>query len=338
MRAILRFNMVMPQLERSENGKRHQAMLEMCRYADANGIDGISLEEHHGAFNGWSSSPLILAALIFGASTNLQITLSALLVPLHDPIRIAEDIAALDLASGGRLITIAGIGYRPEEYALHGKDWANRGTLMDECIATMLKAWTGEPFEYNGTTVQVTPAPASSPHPMLFLGGTSKIAARRAARFGLPMFAAAAVPGLQEYYLEQCQANGTHGFYIAPSQETAMIHIAEDPDRAWAELGHHFLHEATTYAGWQTPDIHSAVHSHATTVEELRADGTYRVLTPDEAIERCKAMGPFDALTMHPLCGGLPIDEAWSSIHLAVEKVIPAVGSCRDHERDDADR
>ena len=115
MRSLMRFNMVMPELDRAENGRRHQAMLEMCRYGDANGFSGISLEEHHGAFNGWSSSPLILAGLIFGASTNLSITISALLVPLHDPIRIAEDIAALDLASGGRLVVIAGIGYRPEE-------------------------------------------------------------------------------------------------------------------------------------------------------------------------------------------------------------------------------
>jgi alkanesulfonate monooxygenase SsuD/methylene tetrahydromethanopterin reductase-like flavin-dependent oxidoreductase (luciferase family) len=323
MRSILRFNMIMPELERVENSRRHQAMLEMCRYADANGFDGISLEEHHGAFNGWSSSPLILAGLIFGATQKLQITISALLVPLHDPLRIAEDIAALDLASGGRLMVIAGIGYRPEEYAAHGKDWANRGALMDESITTLLAAWTGEPFEYRGTTVQVTPAPGTDPHPMLMIGGTSKIAVRRAARFGLPFFAAAHVPGLSEYYSEQCAANGTSGFYISASKATAMIHIAEDPDKAWAELGHHFLHEATVYAGWQTPDIHSAVHSDATTVEELRAEGTYRVLTPNETVELCKQMGPFDGLTMHPLCGGMPIDEAWSSIHLAAEAVLP---------------
>src|SRR6478672_10503655 len=129
MRTLMRFNMVMPELDRAENGRRHQAMLEMCRYADANGFSGISLEEHHGAFNGWSSSPLVLAGLIFGASQKLQITISALLVPLHDPLRIAEDIAVLDLASGGRLVVIAGLGYRPEEYAAHGKDWAARGAL-----------------------------------------------------------------------------------------------------------------------------------------------------------------------------------------------------------------
>lgn len=323
MRTLMRFNMVMPEPDRAENGRRHQAMLEMCRFADANGFSGVSLEEHHGAFNGWSSSPLVLAGLIFGASKNLQITISALLVPLHDPLRIAEDIAALDLASGGRLVVIAGIGYRPEEYAAHGKDWVSRGALMDEAITVMRQAWTGEPFEYRGTTVRVTPTPSSDPHPILMLGGTSKVAVRRAARFGLPFFAAAQVPGLAEYYNEQCAANGTSGFFMAPSASTAMVHVAEDPDKAWAELGHHFLHEARVYAGWQTPDIHSAVHSDATTVEELRAEGTYQILTPDECVERCRAMGPFDALTLHPMCGGMPIEEAWSSIRLVAEAVIP---------------
>ena len=93
----------------------------------------------------------------------------------------------LDLASGGRFIVTGGIGYRPSEYEAHGKDWSKRGALQDEAIDTMLKAWTGEPFEYRGTTVQVTPRPFTQPHPVLMLGGSSKAAVRRAARFGLPV-------------------------------------------------------------------------------------------------------------------------------------------------------
>ncbi len=331
MRTLMRFNMVMPGSAddaalRSENGARHREMLEMCRYADTHGFSGISLEEHHGAPNGWSSSPLVIAGLIFGASQNLQITISALLVPLHDPLRIAEDIAVLDLASGGRLVVIAGLGYRPEEYAALGKDWASRGALMDEAITVMRQAWTGRPFEYRGTTVQVTPAPQSSPHPILMLGGTSKIAARRAARFGLPFFAADDVPGLREYYGEQCAANGTGGFFMAPSADTAMVHVAENPDQAWADLGHHFLHEAQVYASWQTPDIASAAHSHATSIDELRAEGKYQILTPQQCIDRCRGQGPFDALVLHPLCGGMPVEAGWSSIRLVAEAVLPELG------------
>jgi len=323
MQTLIRFTMSLPGIDRAENGRRHQAMLDMVRYANDNSFNGISLSEHHGSPDGWMSSPMILAGLILGAAPKLSVTLSALLVPLHDPLRIAEDIAALDLASGGRFITIAGIGYRPEEYAAHGKDWAGRGALMDECIDTILKAWTGEPFEFRGTTVQVTPVPSSNPHPLFMLGGTSKVAVRRAARFGLPFMAAAQVPGLSDYYNEQCAANGTSGFFIAPAEDTAMVHVSENPDKDWDALGSYFLQEAQLYHSWQTPDIHSAAHSLATTVDELRAEGKYKILTPDECVAECKAKGPFDALVLHPLCGGLPVDDAWSSVRLTAEAVLP---------------
>jgi alkanesulfonate monooxygenase SsuD/methylene tetrahydromethanopterin reductase-like flavin-dependent oxidoreductase (luciferase family) len=318
--SIARFNCVQPGVEPEEMAKRYQAFVDMAEYVDQHGFAMITLEEHHGAENGWSPSPLVMAGLVFGRCPTIGVSLSALLVPLHDPLRIAEDLAVLDLASGGRMTTIAGIGYRPEEYAAHGKDWAGRGALMDECIDTILKAWTGEPFEYRGTTVRVTPVPVTKPHPMLLIGGTSKVAARRAARFGLPMFPAAHLPELEAYYYEQCTEHGTQGFCMMPGADTVMTHVAEDPDRAWAELGQHFFHEASTYHSWQTSDIKSAVHSYATNVDELRAEGIYQVLTPDECIERVKETG---AVNLHPLVGGMPIEAGWESVRLYCERVLP---------------
>ena len=58
--------------------------------------------------------------------------------------------------SGGRLTVILGLGYRPSEYQLLGKDWDRRGKIMDESIEILLKAWSGEPFEYNGGTHQIS--------------------------------------------------------------------------------------------------------------------------------------------------------------------------------------
>jgi alkanesulfonate monooxygenase SsuD/methylene tetrahydromethanopterin reductase-like flavin-dependent oxidoreductase (luciferase family) len=318
--SIARFNCVQPGLEPNEMAARYQAFVDMAEYADRHGFAMVTLEEHHGAENGWSPSPLVMAGLVFGRTKSIGVSLSALLVPLHDPIRIAEDLAVLDLASGGRMTTIAGIGYRPEEYALHRKSWSERGALMDECIDTILKAWTGEPFEYHGAKVRVTPTPVTKPHPMLLVGGTSKVAARRAARFGLPMFPAAHLPELEAYYYEQCKEQGMQGFCMMPGAETALVHVADDPDKVWAELGDHFLHEAATYASWQTPDIRSAVHSHATTVDDLRAEGIYQVLTPDECAARAKETG---AVNLHPLVGGMPIDAGWESMRSYCEQVLP---------------
>ena len=319
----VRFNCVQPGLDPAEMSARYRAFVDMAEYADANGASMITLEEHHGAENGWSPSPLAMAALVFGRTKNLGVTISALLLPLHDPLRVAEDIAVLDLASGGRLTTILGIGYRPEEYAAHGKDWKTRGALMDECIDVLLKAWTGEPFEYRGTSVRVTPRPLTQPHPLVLLGGTSKVAVRRAARLGLPMFLAANLPELEAYYYEQCKEHGTQGFLMMPGAETMMTFVSEDPDAAWKQYGEHMLHEATTYRSWQTPDIHSAVHSEAGDIDALREEGIYRVVTPAELVDELKAGGDGAACNLHPLVGGMPIDAGWESLRLYCEQVLP---------------
>ncbi len=323
--SMLRFNCVQPGLEPNEMADRYGAMLDMCQVLDELGGGMVSLEEHHGAFNGWSSSPLTMAAAILARTKNVSVSISALLVPLHDPLRIAEDIATIDLMSKGRLTIIAGLGYRPSEYAAHQKSWEERGKLMDECIDTMLKAWTGEPFEYRGTTVQVTPRPFTQPHPMLLLGGTSKPAARRAARFGLPIMFAAPVPEIEAHYYEKCAEYGTAGFAMAPPESFSHVFFAEDVEQGWADMGECILHEAVTYSSWQTADIKSSAHSHATTVAELREEGLYRVLSPAEAVDEAKAAGDFAMFSMHPLCGGMPIDVAWKQVELLRDEILPAL-------------
>lgn len=203
-------------------------------------------------------------------------------------------------------MTVAGIGYRPEEYERAGVEWGRRGRLQDELLETLLRAWTGEPFPYRGRTVRVTPRPYTRPHPMLLVGGSSRAAARRAARFGLPFFPSAHLPELEAYYQERRAEAGTDGFCMMPAAETPLLHVSLDPDRTWAEYGEHFLHEARTYASWQSKDIRSAVRSAATTVAELRAEGVYRIVTPEEC---AAAAGELDSLVLHPLCGGMPVEE-----------------------------
>jgi alkanesulfonate monooxygenase SsuD/methylene tetrahydromethanopterin reductase-like flavin-dependent oxidoreductase (luciferase family) len=324
MISVLRLNFVQPGLDPTELSRRYRAGVEMAAYADANGFMAVSFEEHHGAENGWSPSPLLTAGMVLARTENVRVTIQALLVPLHDPLRLAEDLAVLDLAGGGRLSAVAGLGYRPSEYAAHGKDWENRGALMDHCLDTILAAWTGEPFEHNGAMVRVTPRPKSPPQALLFVGGRTKVAARRAARLGLAFWPVAHMPELDAYYLEQCKEHGTTGFTLMPSPDTTFTFVADDPDKAWADLGHHFLHEAQTYAGWQNHDAHSAAYSAATTVDELRAEGKYTVLTPAECIDKARS----DAgavFVHHPLCGGLPPEQGWESLRLFVDQVVPAV-------------
>ncbi|GLX39432.1 hypothetical protein Sros01_55050 [Streptomyces roseochromogenus] len=320
---VVRFNLVDPHGTPETLSSRYRAALEMARYADDLGVDTVQTEEHHGTANNWLPSPFAFAGAVFGATRRIAVTVSAIIGPLHDPLKVAEDIAVLDLLSGGRLVTVAGIGYRPEEYEQHGVEWGRRGRLQDELLETLLKAWTGEPFTFRGRTVRVTPRPFTRPHPLLLVGGSSEAAARRAARLGLPFFPSAHLPELEEYYRARLAEYGTEGFCMMPAAETPLLHVAEDPDRVWAEYGDHFLHEAATYASWQSKDIRSAVRSAARSVAELRAEGVYRVLTPDEAVAYAKGAGEAGNLVLHPLCGGMPLDEGRRSLQLLCERVLP---------------
>ena len=318
---VVRFNLVEPGATPASLSARYRAALDMAAYADEHGITTVQTEEHHGVDNNWLPSPFAFAGAVFGATRRIAVTVSAVIGPLHDPLRLAEEIAVLDLLSGGRLVTVAGIGYRPEEYALFDVEWRRRGRLQDELLETLLKAWTGEEFEYRGRTVRITPRPFTDPHPLLLVGGSSKAAARRAARLGLPFFPSAHLPELEAYYKERLVEYGTEGWTMMPTAETPLLHIAENPDEAWARHGEHFLHEARTYASWQSGDIRSAVRSAAANVEELRAEGVYRILTPDECVEQ-----GLDNLVLHPLAGGMPVEEGWRSLRLFAEEVLPALG------------
>jgi len=315
---VVRFNLVDPDATPASLSARYRAALEMAAYADGHGVDTVQTEEHHGAENSWLPSPFVFAGSVLGCTRRLSVTVSAVIGPLHVPLRLAEDIAVLDLLSAGRLITVAGLGYRPEEYERAGVDWSRRGRLQDELLETLVRAWTGEPFPYRGRTVRVTPRPYTRPHPPLLVGGSSRAAARRAARFGLPFFPSAHLPGLEAYYHERRAEFGTDGFCMMPSAETPLLHVSEDPDRTWAKYGGCFLHEARTYASWQSAGIRSAVRSTAATVAELREEGVYRVLTPQECAE---AAGRLDSLVLHPLCGGMPVEEGWRALRLFCEAV-----------------
>ncbi|MFD4371741.1 LLM class flavin-dependent oxidoreductase [Streptomyces sp. NPDC058486] len=320
--SVVRFNLVDPRATPESLAERYRAALEMAAYADEHGVDTVQTEEHHGVENNWLPSPFVFAGAVFGATRRIAVTVSAIIGPLHDPLRLAEEIAVLDLLSRGRLVTVAGIGYRPEEYEERGVDWGRRGRLQDELLETLLAAWTGEPFTYWGRTVRVTPRPFTRPRPLLLVGGSSKAAARRAARLGLPFFPSAHLPELEAYYRERCAEYGTEGWTMMPGRETPLLHVAEDPDRTWAEYGEHFLHEARMYASWQSKDIRSAVRSAATSVAELRAEGVYRVVTPEE----CAGLG-LESLVLHPLCGGMPVEEGWRSVRLFCDEVLPRLGA-----------
>lgn len=299
---------------------RYRAALEMVEYLDDKGLHAVQLDEHHVSAVGWSPTPMMTAGMILARTDNVMCMIGALLLPLHDPIRVAEDLAVLDLVSRGRIVVTVGIGYRELEYAAMGKDWDRRGELLDEALDVLLKAWTGEPFEHRGETVQVLPKPFTDPHPQLMIGGSAPASARRAVRLGLPFSMGGNKPEVKEYYERLCSEQGVPAVVLCP-EEAPQIVIVDDPDQAWADWGEHFLFEAHTYHSWQQPYQRSVVHSEADNTDELRTEGIYRFLTPAEAIDYGRASG---SLALHPLCGGMPIEAAQRCAELFATEVAPA--------------
>ena len=143
-----------------------------------------------------------------------------------------------------------------------------------------------------------------------------------AARFGLPFFPAANMPDLESYYYEQCMEQGTQGFCMMPGEETVMLFVAEDPDKAWAEIGPNLLYEATTYHSWQTPG-HQVVGALARLDHRGAAQGGH---LPDHHARRGRRAGQGRratraAFNLHPMCGGIPVDKAWEHLQLFVDQV-----------------
>lgn len=316
---VMRFDMRRPPDCPQSDRERYQAGVEMAAWADRHGFDTIGLSEHHVTDDGFLSSPLLLAMAVASRTERIGINVGALLLPLHEPLRIAEDVAVLDMIAGGRASVTVGIGYRPEEYAALGQDWSRRGARMDECIQVLLRAWSGEPFEYRGQRVRVLPRPVSRAQQLLYVGGNSAAAARRAARHGLVFLPAVDDDALVEVYRSECARLGRRGFVVLPNAPSTTF-LAEDVEEGWREHGPAMLFDALSYGAWRHPTRRAYAESFATDLQALRAEGKYRVLTPEQALETIRRTG---SLHIAPLVGGTAPELAWRSLRLFADRVAP---------------
>jgi alkanesulfonate monooxygenase SsuD/methylene tetrahydromethanopterin reductase-like flavin-dependent oxidoreductase (luciferase family) len=315
---VTRFDFRAPGADPAARRELFARAVEQAAYADSHGQDVLSLPEHHGADDGYLPSPLVVAAAMAAVTRRVSIGVMALQVNLHDPLRLAEDVAVLDHLSGGRVTYTLGLGYRREEYDMFGRAWDTRGADLGDRIALLQRAWSGEPVTLDGRTVRVTPVPFTRPHPILFHGGASAAAARRAARLGLHFQPQVADPELAELYRAECRAHGREpGMVLLPPAGPIVVFCAEDPDRFWALYGRHLLADALVTDAWHG-DVPSAVRDSSTTVAQMRAAGRYVVLTPDELADRIRTR-EIRTVTAHPLCAGLPADPSWECLRLLGE-------------------
>ena len=174
-----------------------QQVLSLAVRAEELGFDSVWTAEH--VFNAGYVQERIgdkpyyepLSILSYVAATTKRIGLgtSVLVLPYHNPIRLAKTAATLDVMSGGRLMLGVGVGIIEQELIAMGSNLADRGAMTDECIEILKVLWTQDDPAYEGrfhsfSGMKFSPKPARKPHIPLLIGGTSRAAIRRAARAG----------------------------------------------------------------------------------------------------------------------------------------------------------
>ena len=322
VKTTVAFDMRAPEWATPTN-ELYRAAIEMAAFADDIGVDDIGLMEHHGSDDGYLPQPFALAAAMAAVTNNVRFLLGAVLLPLHDPVTVAEQIAITDLISNGRLNVILGAGYVPFEFATFRKSLKDRAKLMDSGIDTILRALRGERFEADGRPVYVRPLPVQKPEDIILVGGGVAAAAKRAARHGVGF--GPILPDLVDVYLDECRSLGRPpGLYFRPGPVPIGIHLCEDTEQGWAAIERHVVHVITEYAKWaeQAGDTSNSPFKGLSDPAVLRQSGLFAAWTPDQLLAKVPAMPDRSTFGFQPLVGGLSPEEGWKSLEL-LKQTIP---------------
>lgn len=181
---------------------------EVARHAEAAGFESVWMPDHlvlpteinsHYPYSPTGQAPLPphvplmdpLASIAFmaGSTSTINFGIAVYILPLREFFATARNILTLDTLSGGRLLFGAGVGWMREEYELAGRDWTNRGKVMDEYVRALRVVWTEEEPEFHGDyldfpPVYFDPKPVRPGGPPMIIGGESPPAMRRAAALG----------------------------------------------------------------------------------------------------------------------------------------------------------
>jgi alkanesulfonate monooxygenase SsuD/methylene tetrahydromethanopterin reductase-like flavin-dependent oxidoreductase (luciferase family) len=320
---VLSFDMRAPTFG-ADATELYAAALDMSAWADAIGFNCVSLGEHHGTEDGYLPSPVPFAAAIAARTKRVVIRPNVLLAPLYEPVKLAEDLAVVQLLSGGRLQVVIGAGYRPIEFEMFGKRREDRKQLYLEAFEVLRQAWSGNAFEYRGRQVQVTPVP-NSPPPLL-LGGTHPAVARRAARIADGYYPPAGENW--DIYRQQCLQlgkpdPGASSYPLGP----IYTYITRDPEAAWAQIAPHIEHCVHSTAEWtlEAYGVASGPFAKGVDLDNLRASGAYQVLSPGQAVAMITGLGDESTFIINPLLGGMDPEFAWQGLHLFEREVWPHV-------------
>lgn len=314
--------------------------VEQIQYSEALGFDYCLIAEHHFTNYGNSPAPLMQALYIGQRTSRIRIGTAAVILPVWQPLRLAEEVAVLDNLIDGRFMCGIGRGYQSYEMAGFGSDVADSRQKFKETLDVLLKAWTSEEsFTYDGEFVKITspvtvfPKPMQKPYPPLWLAGTSVDSMRLAAELDmLPL--SSSMMGLQGVRSQYGVLAHAHQELGKPIDNLrlglqCMTHVAPTDEQAYEEVKH---------ARWQTR-AQRGLNQHKVTngrVDSSPFDGelddeTYfdRLFfgSPETVIEKFKRAAGVGAthISNWMMFGGMEHEKLMRSIRLMGEEVIPAL-------------
>lgn len=315
----------------------YRSHLDLVAESEQMGFDEAWLTEHHFIDDGYSPSLLPIGAAIAARTERLRIGTFLLLLPLHNPVRIAEDTATLDLISAGRFDLGVGLGYRPAEFDDQGIPARERAGRMQESLTIVRRLLSGEAVTYDGKynklcDIRISPPALQRPHPPIWVGGTAPKAIERAAAMGLHFLSGG--PGSTGIYDGALRANGhdPHDFNVAATLPT---YVAPTREQAWEIAAESLRYMAAGYLQWtsEAKGATSAERPVLPSVDEIVRRQSMDffgedilVGSPQDVIEKIEAYRSRSRLT-HLVSGmalpGIPAHQIRSGMELFAREVIP---------------
>ena len=304
--------------------------LEEIEEGEALGFTGVWLSEHHFVDDGYLPSPLVVAAAIAARTATMTIGTNVLLLPMHHPLRVAEDASVADLVSGGRFVLGVGQGYVQHEFEALGFQRRYRPSLFEEGIEVIRRAHEEGRTGYEGKRWSFDDLPFE-PRPRgklpIYVGAFADPAIDRAARLGDGFLASAGGGAFGETYGKIRAALERHGRADEPFPYVAsgVAFVHEDDGRAREIVGPAIAYQRSRYAEWGTD--REKPRPGPIKEEDLPWE-RYLVGTPEEVAEgliRLHEEAPYDHLCFWGRLPGVTHEQALANIRLFASEVIPRV-------------
>jgi alkanesulfonate monooxygenase SsuD/methylene tetrahydromethanopterin reductase-like flavin-dependent oxidoreductase (luciferase family) len=219
--------------------KLYRDLLDDAQLAESLGFDSIWLSEHHFWFDGYCPSDLVAAGAVLGRTTRLGVGTAVMLLPMHSVTKVGADAAALSRLGGGRLGLGVALGYREPEFDGFGLRRKDRGRAMDEMLPRLAAACA-----------------AADPPVPVYVGVATAVAAQRAGRLGLPLFADSTMnlDELREMLAAYDAARVEAGAPKPPAHALQRdVFVTDDRERDWAMLFPELRYMRRQYGAWGNP-------------------------------------------------------------------------------------